>query len=38
MKKEYLERIYAGWLAKIIGIRYGAPVRNGPQRRISVRK
>ena len=26
MKKEYLERIYAGWLAKIIGIRYGAPV------------
>ena len=26
MKKEYLERIYAGWLAKIIGIRYGAPM------------
>ena len=26
MKKEYIERIYAGWMAKIIGIRLGAPV------------
>lgn len=26
MKREYVERIYAGWLAKIIGIRLGAPV------------
>lgn len=26
MKTEYIERIYAGWLAKIIGIRYGAPI------------
>ncbi|MDR2501230.1 MAG: ADP-ribosylglycohydrolase family protein [Treponema sp.] len=26
MKKEYLEKIYAGWLGKIIGIRLGAPV------------
>lgn len=26
MKAEYLEKIYAGWLAKIIGIRYGAPI------------
>jgi ADP-ribosylglycohydrolase len=26
MKPEYLERIYAGWLGKIIGIRLGAPV------------
>ena len=26
MKKEYIEHIYAGWLAKIIGIRLGAPV------------
>lgn len=26
MKQEYIERIYAGWLAKIIGIRLGAPV------------
>jgi ADP-ribosylglycohydrolase len=26
MKREYLERIYAGWLGKIIGIRLGAPV------------
>lgn len=26
MKTEYIEKIYAGWLAKIIGIRFGAPV------------
>lgn len=26
MKELYLEKIYAGWLAKIIGIRLGAPV------------
>ena len=26
MKTMYLEKIYAGWLAKIIGIRMGAPV------------
>jgi ADP-ribosylglycohydrolase len=26
MKPEYLEKIYAGWLGKIIGIRLGAPV------------
>ena len=26
MKTEYIEKIYAGWLSKIIGIRYGAPV------------
>ncbi|WP_130838578.1 ADP-ribosylglycohydrolase family protein [Lachnoclostridium sp. Marseille-P6806] len=26
MKTEYIEKIYAGWLAKIIGIRAGAPV------------
>jgi ADP-ribosylglycohydrolase len=26
MKIEYLEKIYSGWLAKIIGIRLGAPV------------
>lgn len=26
MKKEYIEKIYAGWLAKIIGIRFGAPI------------
>ena len=29
MKTEYIERIYAGWLAKIIGIRYGAPIEAG---------
>jgi ADP-ribosylglycohydrolase len=26
LKPEYLERIYSGWLGKIIGIRLGAPV------------
>ena len=26
MKKEYIEHIYSGWLAKIIGIRLGAPI------------
>jgi ADP-ribosylglycohydrolase len=26
LKPEYLERIYAGWLGKIIGIRLGAPI------------
>jgi ADP-ribosylglycohydrolase len=26
MKREYIEQIYAGWLAKIIGIRLGAPI------------
>jgi ADP-ribosylglycohydrolase len=26
MKREYIEKIYAGWLAKIIGIRLGAPI------------
>lgn len=28
MKKEYIEKIYAGWLAKIIGIRLGAPIES----------
>ena len=26
MKKEYIEHIYSGWLAKIISIRLGAPI------------
>ncbi len=26
MKSEYIEKIYAGWLAKIIGVRLGAPI------------
>jgi ADP-ribosylglycohydrolase len=26
LKPEYLERIYSGWLGKIIGIRLGAPI------------
>lgn len=34
MKAEYIEKIYAGWLAKIIGIRFGAPVEGWPQEKI----
>ena len=34
MKQEYIERIYAGWLAKIIGIRLGAPVESWTHERI----
>ena len=26
MREEYIEKIYAGWLGKIIGIRLGAPI------------
>lgn len=26
MKEAYIEKIYAGWLAKMIGIRHGAPI------------
>lgn len=26
MKAEFIEKIYAGWLAKVIGIRYGASI------------
>ena len=28
MKQEWIEKIYAGWLAKIVGIRLGAPVES----------
>ena len=28
MKEKFIEKIYAGWLAKIIGIRLGAPVES----------
>ena len=34
MKKEYIEKIYAGWLAKVIGIRLGAPVEGWTYDRI----
>jgi ADP-ribosylglycohydrolase len=34
MKPEYLDRIYAGWLGKIIGIRLGAPVEGWTYRKI----
>lgn len=26
MKKEYIEKIYAGWIAKVAGVRLGAPI------------
>ena len=34
MKAEYIEKIYAGWLAKIIGIRLGAPIEGWTYQRI----
>lgn len=34
MRKEYIEKIYAGWLAKIIGIRLGAPVEGWSSKKI----
>lgn len=34
MKKEYIEKIYAGWLAKIIGIRLGAPIEGWTYKKI----
>lgn len=34
MKVEYIEKIYAGWLAKIIGIRLGAPVEGWSSKKI----
>ena len=34
MKVEYLEKIYAGWLAKIIGIRLGAPIEGWTYQKI----
>ncbi len=32
--KDYLERLYAGWLAKIIGIRLGAPIEGWTYQKI----
>ena len=26
MPRDYIERCYAGWLGKLIGVRYGAPI------------
>lgn len=37
MKPEYIEKIYAGWLAKIIGIRYGAPIEGDTYEQIKNR-
>lgn len=35
MKTEYIEKIYAGWLAKIIGIRMGAGIEGWSSQKIS---
>ena len=37
MKQEYIEKIYAGWLAKIIGIRLGAVVEGWTYEKIAQR-
>lgn len=34
MKQEYIEKIYAGWLAKVIGVRLGAPIEGWTYNRI----
>lgn len=34
MKAEYIEKIYAGWLGKIIGIRLGAPIEGWTHEKI----
>lgn len=35
MKQEYIEKIYAGWMAKIIGIRLGAPIEGWTYEKIN---
>ena len=35
MKEKYIEQIYAGWLAKIIGIRLGAPIEGWTYEKIA---
>lgn len=37
MKQEYINKIYSGWLAKIIGIRLGAPVEGWTYEQIQKR-
>lgn len=34
LSREYIEKIYAGWLAKVIGVRLGAPVEGWTYERI----
>ncbi len=34
IQKDYLERVYAGWLGKIIGVRYGAPIEGWSYQKI----
>lgn len=31
---DYIERVYAGWLGKIIGVRHGAPVEGWSYERL----
>lgn len=35
IQKDYLERVYAGWLGKLIGIRLGAPIEGWPYEKIA---
>lgn len=35
MKQAYIDRIYSGWLAKIIGIRFGAPIEGWSYEKIA---
>ena len=32
--KDYMEKVYAGWLGKIIGVRHGAPIEGWEYDRI----
>ena len=34
--KDYIEKVYAGWLGKIIGVRHGAPIEGWEYDRIRV--
>ncbi len=34
MKAEYIEKIYSGWLAKVIGVRLGAPIEGWTYQKI----
>ena len=34
IQNDYLNRVYAGWLGKAIGVRYGAPIEGWSYDRI----
>lgn len=35
IKKDYIEKVYAGWLGKIIGVRHGAPIEGWTYEKIN---